>query len=86
MIERKVTSTRKDEKGKIIELCNPAEWWSPRTALEVIDDIEEAFYTYYVVVSGQRVSIKVANGSSEKYLRTDPDITTKNYLDDLPEC
>ena len=83
-MERKVTNTRKDENGRIIALCNPVEWWSPRTLAEVIIDIEESFYTYYVVVGGQRVLIKVINGSVEKFLRTDPDKTTKNYLDDLP--
>ena len=84
MIERKVTNTRKDEKGRVIAICNPIEWWSPRSLAEVINDIEESFYRYYVAVGGQRVIIKVANGSAEKYLRTDPDKTTKNYLDDLP--
>ena len=84
MIERKVTNTTKGEKGKIIALCNPVEWWSPRNAIEVINDIEESYYLYYVVVNGQKVLIKVINGSVEKFLRTDPDKTTKNYLDDLP--
>lgn len=84
MIERKVTNTRKDEKGRVIAICNPVEWWSPRSLAEVINDIEESFYKYYVIVGGQRVIIKVANGSAEKYLRTDPDKTAKNYLGDLP--
>ena len=84
MIERKVTNTRKDEKGRVIAICNPVEWWSPRSLAEVINDIEESFYRYYVVVGGQRVIIKVANGSAEKYLRTDTDKTAKNYLGDLP--
>jgi hypothetical protein len=84
MIERKVTNTRKGEKGKIIALCNPVEWWSPRSAIEVINDIEESYYTYYVLVDGQKVLIKVMNGSVEKYLRTDPNKTTKNNLEDLP--
>ena len=44
MMERKVTNTRKDENGRIIALCNPVEWWSPRTLAEVINDIEESFY------------------------------------------
>ncbi len=84
MIERKVTNTRKDEKGRVIAICNPVEWWSPRSLAEVINDIEESFYKYYVIVGGQRVIIKVANGSAEKYLRTDPDKTAKNYLGELP--
>jgi len=84
MIERKITNTRKDEKGRVIAICNPVEWWSPRSLAEVINDIEESFYKYYVIVGGQRVIIKVANGSAEKYLRTDPDKTAKNYLGELP--
>ena len=84
MIERKVTNTRKDENGRIIDLCNPVEWWSPRTADEVIIDIEESFYEYYLVVGGQKVKLKVINGSVEKHLRTDPNKTTKNFLEILP--
>jgi len=85
MIERKITNIRKDKYGNIIDLCNPVEWWSPKNAAEVINDIEESFYKYYVVVDGQKVTIKVINGSAVKYLRTDPGKTTKNILVDLPE-
>jgi len=84
MIERKVTNTRKDEKGRVIAICNPVEWWSPRSLAEVINDIEESFYKYYVIIEGHKILIKVANGAAEKYLRTDTDKTTKNNLEDLP--
>ena len=84
MIERKVTNTRKDENGRIIDLCNPVEWWSPRNAAEVINDIEESFYKYFVTINGLKVLIKVINGSVQKHLRTDPDVTTKNFLENLP--
>ena len=86
MIERKVTKARKDENGEIIEVGNPVEWWSPRTAAEVINDIEESFYIYYTMLNGQKIFLKVVNGTGEKHLRTDPERTAKNNLYDLPSC
>ncbi len=86
MVERKVTSTKKDNSGNILALCNNGEWWSPRNTLEIINDLQLRLYDYYVIVDGKLVYIKVINGSNGKYLRTDPDRTTKNNLDDLPDC
>jgi restriction endonuclease S subunit len=84
MIERKITNTIKDERGKIVALANPVEWWSPRTTAEVINDIEEIFYEYYLILDGQKVLLKVMNGTGEKRLRTDPNLTLRNRLIDLP--
>lgn len=86
MIERQITNTKKDSSGNIVMLCNPVEWWSPRSASEILYDIEEAMYLYFVRVDGQKVEIKVINELTRKYLRTDPDKTTKNNLEDLPGC
>lgn len=86
MVERKVTGSKKDVSGNIVALCNLSEWWSPRFTIEAIDDIQEQFYSYYVIVDGQKVDIKVINGPSGKYLRTDPDKTEMNNLDYLPDC
>ena len=86
MIERKVIKSRKDLNGNITAICNPGEWWSPKTSSEAIKEIEEKLYSYYVTVNNQNVDIKVIYGNSGKYLRTDPDKTTKNNLDDLPDC
>jgi hypothetical protein len=86
MVERKVTSTKKDSSGNIIGVCNKGEWWSPRNTYDIINDIEMKLYKYYVIVDGQKVFITVINGSTGKYLRTDPDKTTRNNLDDLPDC
>lgn len=49
-------------------------------------DIEGKRHSYYVRVNGQEVDIIVADGPNGKYLRTDPDVTTSNNLDDLPDC
>ena len=86
MIERQITRIKKDSSGNIVMLCNPAEWWSPRSASEILYDIEEAMYLYFVRVDGQKVEIKVITELTRKYLRTDPDKTTKNNLEDLPGC
>lgn len=86
MARRRVTRSDKDSNGDITALCNPGNWWSPRTKREAINDIEQGRHSYYVVVNGQRVDIHVVDDPDGKYLRTDPDKTDDNNLDDLPSC
>lgn len=87
MADRQVTHSGKDGDGDITKLCKPGEYWSPRMKSDAINDIESKTHTYFVrLQGGQRVDIEVVNGSSGKYLRTDRDKTTKNNLDDLPDC
>ena len=86
MIERQVTQSKKDSSGDITAICNPAEWWSPKTSSEAIKEIEEKLYGYYVMVDNQKVKIVVVDGVTGKYLRTDSDKTTINNLDELPDC
>lgn len=87
MARRKVTKSRKDSDGDITALCNSGEIWSPRSKRDAIDDIESDRHSYYVDVPGTgAVDIRVVRGSNGKYLRTDPDRTSRNNLDDLPDC
>lgn len=88
MLRRKVTKSRKDSDGDIIALCNPSEDWSPRRKDDVISDIELNAYSYYVIINDSKeVEIRVINDPDRgKYLRTDPDETSENNLDDLPDC
>ncbi len=87
MARRKVTRSRKDQDGDITALCNSGEFWSPRLKRDAISDIESGTHSYYVDVPGTGpVDIRVVNGSNGKYLRTDPDKTSRNNLDDLPDC
>jgi hypothetical protein len=87
MADRAVTQTRKDSSGDITALCNPGQSWSPRAKRDAIDDIERRIHTYYVPWSdGMRTEIRVVNGPTGKYLRTDRDNTPRNNLDDLPNC
>lgn len=87
MARRAVTRTRKDDDGDITALCNPGEWWSPRAKRDAIHDIESGNHSYHVPWSdGKDTPIRVVNGTTGKYLRTDRDDTPRNNLDDLPDC
>lgn len=87
MAERAVVQTRKDRDGDILALCNPGQYWSPRTKSNAIQDIETGVHKYYVPWrDGTRTPIRVVTGPNGKYLRTDKDDTTRNNLDDLPDC
>jgi hypothetical protein len=86
MAERRVTRTRKDDDGDITALCNTGNYWSPRNKQNAIRDIELGLHSYYVLEGGDKVDIHVVDGPDGKYLRTDPDKTDSNNLDDLPDC
>lgn len=86
MADRKVTKSGKDGDGDITRLCNPGELWSPRSKASAISDIEGGIHTYYVGSGIARTNIHVVNGPNGKYLRTDPDKSARNNLDDLPDC
>ncbi len=86
MISRQVTKTKKDNDGDILALCKDGEAWSPKTKVNAISDIENGDYNYYVIVDGEKVDIHVVNDPDGKYLRTDPDETKRNNLDELPDC
>jgi hypothetical protein len=86
MADRAVRKTGKDQSGDITSLCDDSAAWSPRPKADAIRDIEAGAHTYYVPWTSGRTEIRVANGATGKYLRTDRDSTTKNNLDDLPDC
>ena len=86
MARRKVTQSRKNDEGDITALCNPGAIWSPRFKAGAISDIESGTHQYFVGIGSKEVDIQVVDGPSGKYLRTDPDKTSSNNLDDLPDC
>lgn len=86
MADRAVHRTGKKQDGDITALCSD-ESWSRRSKDDAIRDIESQTHTYYVPwKSPGRTEVKVVNGSTGKYLRTDKDSTTRNNLLDLPDC
>lgn len=86
MAHRHVTHSGKDDDGDITRLCNPPEAWSPRSKADAIADIETNTHSYFVSGFVGEVRIRVVNGPTGKYLRTDPDKTESNNLDDLDDC
>jgi hypothetical protein len=87
MLKREVTHSGKNPEGDITALCNPDASWSPRFKHDAIQDIERGDYSYFVDISGVgSVDIHVVPSENGKYLRTDPDQTTRNNLDELPDC
>jgi len=87
MADRAVLRTGKDRDGDITKLCNTGQFWSPRSKQDVINDIECGTHRYYVPwTHSEKTWIRVVNNNGRKYLRTDRDHTTKNNLDDLPDC
>ena len=88
MAERAVVKSKKDQDGDILALCKSGEYWSPRSKADAIQDIESGVHQYYVPWNnGTKTPIRVVRGGSTgKYLRTDKDKTSRNNLDDLPDC
>lgn len=86
-MQRAVKRSKKDIDGDILGLCNPGEYWSPRSKADVINDIETGAIGYYVSwTDGSLTTIRVVNSIYGKYLRTDKDSTDRNNLNDLPDC
>lgn len=83
MADRNVYRTQKDDDGDILALCNPGQTWSPRKKFDAISDIENDFHAYF---SNGESKIQVVHGPNGKYLRTAPDGSTGNNLDELPDC
>lgn len=87
MADRPVTQSGKDRDGDITKLCNPGQTWTPVSKANAIREIEGGTHRYYVPWSdGESTWIRVVNGATGKYLRTDKDSTTRNNVDDLPDC
>ena len=81
-VAREVTATRK-EKGTITHLCNRSASWSPVSVGQAIDEIESGTVRYFVRNGDQITGVRVVGGN---YLRTLPDDTSDDNLDELPGC
>ena len=84
MADVRVKRTGKDDDGDIISLCGD---WGKDSKSEAIRYIENGTHTYYVNEVAPRVNVHVVTSSSgRKHLRTTSDRTSKNNLDNLPNC
>lgn len=84
MVDRAVYRSGKDGAGDITSLCGNFGTVPKATAIQ---EIEYGLHRYHVPLSnGSQARIEVVNGATGKYLRTNWDGTTRNNLDDLPDC
>lgn len=84
MADRRVKRTGKDRDGDITRLCGD---WGSATKSQAIRDIEGRAHKYYVQDSRfRRADVHVVNGPTGKYLRTDPNSSSTDNLDNLPDC
>mgnify|MGYP000985115643 CR=1 FL=1 len=90
-MKRRVTKTHKS-KDDILALCGP-ELFASVPKEQAIREIESAgrpyslTSPYYTEYNGIRAAIVVIEDRfRSKYLRTDPDKTSKNNLLELPDC
>lgn len=86
MAERRVTKTGKNTDGDITSLCNPGMSWSPRKKQDAIGDIEGRVHRYYVNEAGYETDVNVVSRDGKKHLQTTADSTSRNNLDNLPDC
>ena len=84
MAERQVTKTGKDRYRNITALCGR---WGRTSKADAIREIEHGWRTYYVQDRyGRRADVHVVDGLTGKYLRTDPNSSCSDNLDNLPDC
>ncbi|MEX2547285.1 MAG: DUF3892 domain-containing protein [Chloroflexota bacterium] len=84
MADRRVTKTGKDTDGDITSLCGT---WGSTAKATAISDIEKGTNTYFVQdARSRRADVHVVNGTTGKYLRTDPNSACSDNLDSLPDC
>jgi hypothetical protein len=82
---RRVTATRKDGRGEVTHLCGDA-GWGPVAVADAVAQIRAGTIVYYSLVNGDDARVHVVDAPGGPYLRTAPDRTTANNLDDLPDC
>jgi hypothetical protein len=83
VVDRAVHGATKDHQGNITKLCGP---WGSASATDVIQAIQLGGRYYVPLLGGASAWIRVVQGSTGPYLRTNWDGTTRNNLDDLPPC
>lgn len=76
--DRLITEICLDSMGNIAALADPGQWWSPRSWVQVVRDIENGVHTYCIDRRGLRLRITVAHGACGKYLQV--------LWDDVPCC
>ena len=83
MADRRVRRSGKDGQGDITALCGD---WGRVSKAVAIAEINARANRYYVQEVTPAVDVTVVNGANGPYLRSTADRTSKNNLDNLPDC
>lgn len=84
MAERRVLRSGKDRAGDTTSLCGA---WGSTAKPTAITEITGGTMSYFVQdTAGRRATVRVVNGPTGRYLRTDPNSTCSDNLDSLPDC
>ena len=76
--------TGKDRDGDITALCGT---WGRVSKQTAIREIENRLHRYFVQDRlGRQANVIVVNGQYGKHLRTDPNSSCSDNLDNLPNC
>lgn len=82
-MDRRVTGSGKNWQGDITSLCGT---WGTVDKDTAIGHIENRTHRYYVYEQAPAVDVIVVREGFSKYLRTTPDRSNNNNLDNLPGC
>ena len=83
MADWRVTRTAKSSSGTIEALCG--DWGRTGKAIAVVEILTKT-HRYFVSGPKGEVDIIVVKGETERYLRTEPDLTKVDNLASLPDC
>lgn len=84
-IDRRVTHSRKNSDGDITHIANPSSWGTVSKA-DAIKHIDGNDYRYFVNEAGYESDVHVYTQNGVKHIKTYADATSKNNLDNLPDC
>tara|TARA_Y100000590_G_scaffold68331_1_gene74457 strand:+ start:3848 stop:4102 length:255 start_codon:yes stop_codon:yes gene_type:complete len=82
-IEKRVTHSRKNKDGDITHIKAGGSIISKELAIIYID---AGLYGYYTYEDNSRADVYVYNKNGARHIKTNADRTSKNNLDNLPDC
>jgi alkanesulfonate monooxygenase SsuD/methylene tetrahydromethanopterin reductase-like flavin-dependent oxidoreductase (luciferase family) len=82
IIDREITHTQKDPSGQVIAVAGD---WGRRAIGAALIDIQNTQHTYFITVDGTRHDVQIVLGDGRRYVRTVPDLSQRDLLQDLPD-
>lgn len=83
---RLISAVRRDSRDRITHLCAALSHWSPIAVEDVIEDLRENLFRYFVQASNQEnpTEIQLVEMRGDTFLRTETTSTSTDNLDELP--